>query len=278
MLASDTFCMGYYALDQGFFARAGLNAEITPFNNGAATAAACAGGSIDVGAGESTELANGVIRGLPFAVIAGGSLYNTNAPTTLLVVAKNSTIKTAKELEGGTIAVPALISLSATAVKAWLTQNGADLAKVRFIELPLPQMAEAVNRGTITAAHLGEPQLTAGSDLLTPIAKPYDSIAKQFLISNWFTTKEWIARNPETAKRVVATAYETARWANAHHDESMLILAKYAKYDLARVRTMRRSSYATSADPRLIQPVLNAGYKFGAIPREFNASDLIAKV
>ncbi len=270
--------MGYYALDMGFFSRAGLNVQMLQFNNGSAQAEAAAGGSLDVGVGEATELANGAMRGLPFAIIAGGSLYNTNAPTTLLVVAKNSPIKTAKDLEGKTIAVPALIALTATAVRAWLVENGADLAKVRFVELPLAAQADAIARGTIDAAHLGEPQLTAGSAVVQPIAKPYDSIAKQFLISDWFTTKDWLAKNPDAAKRFVAAAYDTQRWANAHRDESMAILAKYAKYDLDRVRGMRRSSYATSCDPRLIQPVLDAGTKYKALARSFNASDLIVKV
>src|SRR5579864_6339751 len=65
-LSSDTFAMGYYAQDMGFFSKAGLNVQMLPFNNGSAQAEAAAGGSLDIGAGEATELANGVIRGLPF--------------------------------------------------------------------------------------------------------------------------------------------------------------------------------------------------------------------
>ncbi len=277
-LTTDTFAMALYAREMGFFSRAGINVEILPFNNGATQAAAAAGGALDVGIGEATELANGAARGLPFAIIAGGAMYQTAAPTTLLCVAKNSPIRTAKELEGQTIAVPALVALTATAVRAWLAQNGADLAKVHFVELPLPQMAEAIARGTIAAAHLGEPQLTAGSALVQPIAKPYDAIAPQFILSDWFTTRDWIARNSDAAKRVVAVAYETARWANANHDESLAILAKAAKYDLDLVRGMRRASYATALDARLIQPVLDAGLKYKALERPFNANDLIVRL
>lgn len=277
-LTTDTFAMAYYAREMGFFSRAGLTVELLPFNNGSTQAAAAAGGALDVGIGEATELANGAARGLPFAIIAGGAMYQTSAPTTLLCVAKNSPLRAAKDFEGQTIAVPALVALTATAVRAWLAQNGADLAKVRFVEMPLPQMAEAVARGTIGAAHLGEPQLTAGSALVQPVAKCYDAIAPQFILSDWFTTRDWIARNPETAKRFVAVAYETARWANANHDESLAILAKAAKYDLDLVRSMRRASYATSLDARLIQPVLDAGLKYKALERPFNANDLIVRL
>jgi len=274
-LLTDNYCMGYYAQDGGFFGRSGLSIELTPFSNGAAMAAACAGGSIDVGTGESTELANGVIRGLPFVIVAGGALWSADAPTTFLCVARNSTIRTAKALEGATIAVPALVSLSATAVKAWLAQGGADLTKVRFVELKPPEMAEALSRGTIDAAHLSEPPFSFGLDLIVPIAEPQDTIAKRFLISNWFATRDWLAHNPESAQRLVAAAYETARWANTHHADTLLILAKYAKLDVSRLQTMKRATYATSLDARLMQPVLDAGFQFGALPRRLNAADLV---
>lgn len=278
VLTTDTFGMPFYAQELGFFSRAGLNVELIQFNNGAAQAAAAAGGSLDVGIGEATELANGAMRGLPFAIIAAGSLYLTNAPTTLLCVAKSSAIRTARDLEGGTVAVPALVALTATAVRGWVVQNGGDLSRVRFVELPLPQMAEAVARGTVAAAHIGEPQLTAGGADVLPIAKPYDAIGRQFIISDWFTTRDWIARNPDAARRMVAVAYETARWANANRDQSLVILAKYARYDLELVRNMRRASYATALDARLIQPVLDAGTKYKALERPFNANDLIVRI
>lgn len=269
---------GYYALDAGFFERAGLNVEMLPFTNGATQASAAAGGALDVGIGEATELANGVIRGLPFTIIAAGSLYLSDAPTTLLCVAKGSSIRTARDLAGATIAVPALVALTATAVRAWIVQNGGDLSTVRFVEMPLSQMADAVARGTVTAAHIVEPQLTAGMSELQAIAKPYDAIARRFIISDWFTTRDWIARNPDAARRLVAVAYQTARWANANHDRSLAILAKYAKYDLDQVRDMRRASYATSLDPKLIQPVLDAGYTYKALERPSQAADLIARL
>jgi NitT/TauT family transport system substrate-binding protein len=177
------------------------------------------------------------------------------------------------------VAVPALVGLSPAAVSAWIVQNGADLAKVHFVEMPLSQMADAVARGVIAAAHIGEPQLTAGMAEVTPIAKPYDAIALTFILScDWFLTHDWVTRNRETAKRFVAAAYETARWANANHEQSLSILAKYAKYDLESVRNMRRARYATSLDARLVQPVLDAGAKFKMLARPFNATDLIVQV
>ncbi len=277
--ANDAFGEGYYAADLGSFKAAGLNVEVSTFPNGAAQAAACAGGAIDVGLGEATELANGIARGLPFAVFAGGTLYDSAAPISALCVAAQSPIRSAKDFEGQAIAVPSLISLSSVAVKGWLVKNGADLAKVRFIELTQAAMVPGVERGTVAAAHIGEPQLSASTATSTAtlrrIATPYDAIGKQFLVNEWFATRDWLAANAATVKTLVGVIYATARWANEHHDASAVILSKYSRIDVDRIRGMNRARYATALDPRLIQPVLNLAFTYGGLPRRFDAAELI---
>jgi NitT/TauT family transport system substrate-binding protein len=275
---TDTFGAGFYATDGGFFKAAGIDVELLTFSNGAAVAAACAGGSLDVGIGEVTELANGVAHGLPFALIAGAGLFATDAPTTMLCVAKDSPIKRPHDLEGKTIAVPVLVSLSAISVKLWLVKNGVDLNKVRFTEISTAAMPAGLEHGTVDAAHIGEPGLTIGGAQVRPIATPYSAIARQFLISDWFTTRDWIAKNPDLAKRVVTVAYQTARWANGHQDLTAPIIAKYAGLDLERARTMRRTRFATTLDAGLVQPILDAAAQFGGLSRPMKADELIAKV
>jgi len=49
--------------------------------------------------------ANGIARGLPFAVFAGATLYDAAAPLQALIVAPDSTIRSAKDFEGQAIAV-----------------------------------------------------------------------------------------------------------------------------------------------------------------------------
>ena len=275
--ATDTFGEGYYANDNGAFKAAGLSVEVSTFPNGAAQAAACAGGTIDVGLGEAIELANGIARGLPFGVFAGGSLYESAAPVSALAIAPDAPYRVAKDFEGQTIAVPVVISLSSMAVKAWLVQNGADLTKVRFIELGQGAMAPAIARGTVAAAHIGEPSLSAAGATIRKLATPYDAIAKQFYISDWFARREWLAANAAVVKRMIGVIYDTARWANEHRDASAAILAKYSKLDIDRVRGMRRSAYATALDARMIQPVLDAAFAYGGLPRHFDAAELIVR-
>lgn len=274
--ATDTFGEGYYAADEGMFSAAGLNVEVLTFRNGSAQAAACVGGSIEVGLGDAIELANGISRGVPFAIFASGSMYDSAAPTTALCVAANSPFKVAKDFEGQAIAVPVLTSLSALAVKAWLVQNGAQLARVRFIEIPLSGMAAGVERGTVAAAHIGEPFLSAAGTTVRRLVSPYDSVAKKFVISDWFATRSWLTENPAIVKRLTEVIYDTARWAGKNHDASAAILAKYTKIDVDIIRKMRRVAYATSFQPQLIQPVLDTALTYGGLTRKVEVSELLS--
>jgi ABC-type nitrate/sulfonate/bicarbonate transport system substrate-binding protein len=263
---ADSYAEPYYALDQGFFERAGF-------------AAAAAGGSLDIGVADAVEIANGVSRGVPFQLIAGAGLYTSSAATTALCVLKDSPIAHASELEGQTVALISLVSMTTAGVKSWLTQNGADVAKIHFIELPYPQMLPALTRGTIAAATLGEPLLSAAtSGAARVFGKVFDAIGTEFLISDWFSTRDWLGKNPIAAKRAVQVIYVTARWANTHHDESAVILAKYSKIDVDRIRQMNRCVYATNLQVGMVQPVLDAAFKYQALKSATPASSLIAKI
>jgi NitT/TauT family transport system substrate-binding protein len=195
-------------------------------------------------------------------------VYSTTSPTTTLCVAKTSTIAKAADLEGQTVAVVSLVSLMSAGVKSWLTQNGADITKIKFVEMPFPQMPGALARGALQAATLSEPIM---SDALAAdakiFAKPYDAIAKQFNISDWFTTRDWLAKNPDVAKRFV----------NTHHDDSAAILAKYTKIDVDRIKRMNRSGYATDLKASMVQPVLDTAFKYKALGTATAATSMIAK-
>lgn len=273
--ANDTYLEPYFALDAGFFSRGGLEVEIALFNNSQAIVQAAAGGAIDVGLADMIQLANAYNRGVPIGFFAGGGLYSTNAPTTVLAVAKSNPIHSAKEFEGKTIAVVALTSLSSIAVEEWLRANGADPAKVKLFELPFATMAPALARGTIDAALLAEPFLTFARSDVRVLAKPFDNIAKSFYICSFFTSKDWLAKYPEMGKRLTQTLYEAGRWANENRDASAAVLAKYAKLDLNRLEGMARATFTTSLDTRLMQPVLDIAANYKALDKPVNAADLI---
>jgi NitT/TauT family transport system substrate-binding protein len=277
--ANDTYAQAYFALDGGFFSRAGLNVDLQTLNNGAAVSAAIAAGALDVGVSTPVQIANAVARGIPFVFVAAGALETPRVPAALVCVAKSGPLNAAKDLEGKAVAVNALKTLSEVGLDLWLAQNGADAAKVRTVEMIFSEMGASIERGTIAAGVISEPALSISlkRGSLRSLGDPLAAIAPQFLISGWFGTRDFVAKNPELVRRFQNAIRDAGHWANDHHNESAAILAKYAKMDLDVIRAMGRCPFTDQLRVTDIQPQLDAAFKFGVITKATNAADLIVR-
>jgi NitT/TauT family transport system substrate-binding protein len=275
----DSFAEGYYAADLGFFQKAGLDVEVLTFTNGAAISTAVASGAAEIGISNPIQLANAIGHGVPFTLIAGGGMYSSTAPTTVLCVSKNSALRSASGLDGKTVAVSGLKNTDEAALRGWLASHGGASVRMRLIELPFAEMGAALERGTIDAAVIAEPSLAAALEHggIRIFGKPFDAIAPQFLIGAWFTTLAYARANAATVRNFVATIYQTARWANKNPAASAEILAKHAKLLPETTRAMTRVVYAESLTPALIQPALDLSYKYGVIDRAAAAAEMIAR-
>jgi len=263
-----------YANDLGFFKKAGLDVELSLLASGSVVASAVSGGSVDIGQANIVSLASAHANGLPFVIVGPAGYYTTRGPTTELMTAAGSPVRDAKDLNGKTIAVSALRDLNWVGIESWLTRGGADVASVKFVEVPMPAACTMVTSGRAAAAVISEPYMTFalanGCRLLAPT---HDAIAKQFLVGAWFSTSAWAQAHVEEIRRFRAVLAETARWANAHHVESAQILERYTK--LASPPGMRRVPFAETADPAQIQPVIDAAARYGVLKAPFPASELL---
>jgi NitT/TauT family transport system substrate-binding protein len=87
-----------YALRSRTCAKAGLDVQLQRIATGSAITAAVAGGSIDIGKSSSSPILTAVARGLPLTLIAPGAIYDEKSPNGTLLVAKDSTMRTAADL------------------------------------------------------------------------------------------------------------------------------------------------------------------------------------
>ena len=131
----------------------------------------------------------------------------------MMIVAKNSPLQTAKDLNGKTVAVNGLKSITQISVQAWADQNGGDSNLIKFVEMPFVEMEGALVSGRIDAALMADPNATTAARRpasTRPFSKAFDAIAKQFLIGGWFAKTDWIAANADTVKKFVAVMRESA--------------------------------------------------------------------
>lgn len=268
----------FYAQEKGFFKAAGLDVKLTVLNNGSAVLAAAASGNLDVGFASPAPLLQARSRGIPVRFIAPAVVYG-GTPNSVLVVAKDSPIRSAADLSGKTVAVSGLRDLTYFSTQAWLDKNGGNAASIQFVEIPYAEIGAALQAGRISAGCLIEPFITGMKDTRI-LANLNGAVANQYLLAGWFAMDSWVQKNPDAVKRFVSAVQQAARWGNAHQAESAGILARYTGTSPADAATMTRARYDTGPDvsPQWIQPVIDLLQKYGKMTGLPAASDVITNV
>ena len=263
-----------YAYDLGFFKDAGLDVDVTVLANGAAVAASVASGAEDIGEANLVSLASAHGNNVPFVVIAPAGNYTSKAPTTLMVTAKTSLLKNAKDLDGKIVGVVAVRDITQIGASSWIDKTGGNLASVRFIEIPQSAMCTAITSGRVDAGVVSEPFLSiALANGCRVLAACHDTIAKDFLVGAWFSNAAWASEHADQVARFRAVIAKTARWANAHHPESQRILEKYTKASIP--AGMTRVPFPDTLDVAQMQPLISAAAHYGASKTDFPAKELL---
>lgn len=274
----DAAAEPFYAREMGFFKKAGINAVVSEFTSGNSIAAALVGGALDVGVIDLVSMATAHSRGLPLILLAPGALFVKTSQTSTLMVQTASPIKTAKDLNGKVIGTNGIKNIVQIMGEAWIENNGGDPKSVKFVEIPVFSMANAIVEGRIDAAILAEPFVTnalAGGKL-RGISLAEKNVAPEFLTGAFATTIDWSQKHPDLAKKLVSAMYETAKWANANRPQSAMILTKISKLTPEIANRMGRAVYGEKFDVALVQPIIDACAKFDVIPKPFPAAEIIS--
>jgi NitT/TauT family transport system substrate-binding protein len=281
-IPSDTSGQLFFAHDLDMFAKAGLDPQFSPTNNGPAIASAIISSALDIGYSNPVSLIIAYDKGLPLTILSAANMYRADAPTTgELLVLKNSPIQSAKDLTGKTIAVGGLNIITHIAARAWIDANGGDSSTVHFVEIPLPAMPAALQAGRVDAATFNpgiDPTMGKPGDPFRIMAYAFNAFSSYFAAGAWFTSKSWLAAHPAEAAKFVRIMHDAAQWAAAHAHDSAQILANNLKENPQEVEKAARVDYGSAVTPAMIQPVIDLCAKYNVIKARFPASELLAAV
>jgi NitT/TauT family transport system substrate-binding protein len=272
----DAASQAYYALDKGFFKKAGLSVEILTVSGGGPIAAAVAGGAADIGQSNLSTICSAHERNLPFVAVAGSNLFVAKTHQSQLVVAPNAPIHEAKDLNGKTLGVAGLKNITEVAFDLWMDTHGGSYQSVKVLEVPFASMADAVATGRVDAVMMTEPELSGALEKkrVRILAAPMESIGREFLVGVWFATSSYAKSHPEIVRAFAAAMADAANWANRNQSESAKILEAHTGVPLG--ANAARVLFANRLDVKQIQPVIDASAKYGALKAPFPASQLLA--
>ena len=270
VVPSENFALALLANEHGFFRAIKANVEISIFPTSGPIAAGVLAGALDIGCSNWGAIANAHGRGLPLSVIAPGGMYTSASPTTMLTVAKNSTLKSAKEFNGKTIAVSTLRDAQQACVMKWSDVSGGDSQTIKFIEVTPTQMGLAVASGHVDAAAILEPSLSeALRTTVRAIAKPLDAVCTPQMASAYYGSAPFLDKNAAAVKSFIAAMKLAAQWANANHHATATILAKHSQLTVDEIEQTHRTSYTDALDPSTIQPIVDAMVDYKVLATRF---------
>lgn len=266
-----------YAVHQGLYKKAGLDVQIVPTSSGTLATTAVVAGSYEMGKGSAVASMVAHLKNLPLVITAYGAIWNPKIPFNELLIAADSTIKTGADLNGKTIGVPALNDLNSLVISAWADQNGGDSKTLKFIEIPNSLAANAITSHRIDAAALQDPQLAdaLATGQVKALTEPYSAISTHFAFGVYFANKTWADAHPQAVRDWTRITYQAAAYTNSHPKETTAIMAEFTKVPLDVFSKMARVESATTSDPALLQPFIDAAAKYKMISNAFPAKDML---
>jgi NitT/TauT family transport system substrate-binding protein len=268
-----------YAQAAGLFEKAGLHVDVQKLpGGGTAIAAAVAGGGLEIGKASTLALIAAHAKGIPFVLLSPAAYYSIEKPDIPVIVASNSPLKGARDLNGKTLGVVSLNTTMRYATEAWVDQGGGDASSIHFVELSPTAMAAAIDQGRIDGGPLSDPALSAAlsSGKTRVLGYPYNAIGKHFELADWFATKEWVAQNRDLAEKFARVMYAANAYVGTHEAAVVPVIASYVGIDASVLAKMHNPERGLYYDPSLIQPLIDLAAKYKAIPQPFPATDLIS--
>lgn len=271
------------AIQQGFFAAEGLEVDITPISGGAAGLPALAAGQVQIAFSNIVSTVLGASQGLGFKIIApAASAPDVPPEGTAIVAAKGKGLKTGKDLEGKRVAVNNRANVIWLYSRAWVEATGGNPDKVTYLEVPFPQMTDAIKSGQIDAGLLVDPFMSAGiqAGTLELVGWPFHTVQKGMSISHYATTDKFLQSNPKAVSAFVRGLDKGIDWmnANAGSPEWLKIIASFTKLPEERLKTLNVAPFKKAVEPESVEASIALMRKHGMLSKPIAAKDVLAAV
>jgi ABC-type nitrate/sulfonate/bicarbonate transport system substrate-binding protein len=109
------------------------------------------------------------------------------------------------------------------------------------------------------------------------LAPFYSAIANRFMLSGWFTTVDFAAKHRDAIASFQRIIETTSTYTNAHHAETVPLLATWSGITLDAAAHAPRMTNGTRIAAEDVQPVIDLLARYGVIPKAFDAREMIVE-
>ena len=268
------------ARDKGWFAEEGLTVTWSPVNQGAVAIEAVFGGSAEIGGSSIFEPMVARGNGLDVVFTVAGTHTRKSPPdNSALLVRDDGEVKTAKDLAGKKISAGLINSVNYVHMQEWLHKHGVDATTITFLEIPFPQMADALFQKRLDAVWNVEPFVTfmMKSGKAKLLAYPYIETIPGMDITAYIAKESWLKANPDVARRFKrAIDRATDYLANASKEERDDWVSKFSGMKPELVKEMTLPVFASDFNVPSLQQNLDMAVRY-KMSKPFDVNTMIWK-
>jgi NitT/TauT family transport system substrate-binding protein len=268
----------YLGMKKGFFQDEQLTIKPQLAEGGAAITPAVVSGDFQIGFSNTISLLIAASKDLPVQIISQGVLAGKSEEDAWadLLVLKDGPIKDGKDLEGKTIAVNTLENICEVTIKASLEKDGVDVDKLKFTEVPFPDMNAALEQKRVDGACVVEPFVSQGKAGAAKGIDPfYVRTAPDLTVATYFTTKQYAEENADTVDRFVRAMNKSLEYAQSHPEEVRKILLDYTEIPPEAAEAIKLPTWRTDLNEPTIEKLSELSKKYGLIEEEPDLEELI---
>lgn len=267
------------AVAKGYFSAEGIEVDTTPTQGGAAGIPALAAGQVQIVFSNVVSIIQGAKQGLGVQIIAPASTTGDAPPDQAALIAKKGApYKTGKDLEGKRIAVNTRNNIIWLYARAWVRQTGGNPDAVTYLEVPFPQMVDAVRGDRVDAAFAVEPFVSGGvATDMQVVAYPYTTVQKRMPAAQYAASRTFIQQNPQVIDGWVRAYRKGVDWVNQNlkSEELLALIAGYTRIPAQVIAKLPTAPYEKTVDPAALLPVVDQMRRNGLLDGEFDPKSIL---
>jgi NitT/TauT family transport system substrate-binding protein len=265
----------FIALQHGLFKAQGLDVTPVILDSGEASTQELLSGKLQFAFSNYVTAILAASRGAKLRIVADGA--QTLPDTNVVMIAKDSAIRSVHDLRGKTIAVNALGNIGSLMVDSALQTYGVPVNSVKFKILPFPQMAAALHDRSVDAAWMAEPFITQAGEQIgaEELADTAGGAMTGFPIAGYEALQEYAQQHPATVaafQRAIVQAQALAATRSVVEQALPTYINGIAPQLVAAVHL---DSYPTSLSQARLQRVADAMAEARMLKQPFDTRQLL---
>ncbi|HEX6358045.1 ABC transporter substrate-binding protein [Actinophytocola sp.] len=259
------------------FEEEGLTIKPETVQSGAVAIPKLASGALDITFGNWVSFMKAQSAKAPDMKFIAESYISTPNSNFAVIAGKDSDINSAKDLAGKRVAVNAKSNINELLLRAVLEANDVDFNSIELKEMPFPDMAGAIENGSVDAAATIDPfvinaQKQIGAKVVFDLTGPGPT--ENFPLSGFATTAKFAEENKNTVAAFQRALIKGQQLA-ADRSNVQEALPKFAKMDAETAALVRFGQFPTTIDAKRLQRVADLLVTYGMLENKLDVPSLI---